>query len=261
MLGSVSDMMRFRPPPYPAALLLGALVLIACGTDAPPADTTQPAPPYPAAQPNTPPTDTPQPAPAYPAAQPNTPTALAELSPAPSTPTVHDADDGPIPSSTPSARPTPASSESAFTPTPVPFSTSALPPAVEYDALSGPEQVETLAASAMETLTVLTADLSPRPSAGEGERIAADYLQREFASQGYDAWIQEFDVRAISPHERLLTIVEPQTLDIFAFPMWMTAEGQVSARIADAGRALSGGAPVVHAGNIYSGTSLNGHSL
>ena len=226
MLGSsASDLRRLRPLRYPAALLLCALVLIACGTDAPPPDATQPAA-------------------AYPAAQPNTPTPRAEPSPAPSAPTVHDADAGPIPSSTASARQTPPPSESAFTPTPVPLSTPVPPPAVEYDALSGPEQVETLAAAAMQTLAALTADLSPRPSAGEGERIAADYLQREFASQGYDAWIQEFDVRAISPHERLLTIVEPQTLDIFAFPMWMTAEGQVSARIADAGRALPGGAPL-----------------
>lgn len=225
MVNGASDPRRLRPLPSSAALLLGALVLIACGTDAPPADATQPAP-------------------AFPTAQPNTPTALAEPSLAPSTPTVHDADADPIPRSTVSAHPTPAPSDSAFTPTPVPSSTQTPPPDVEYDALSGPEQVETLAASAIETLTALTVDFSPRASAGEEERVAADYLQREFASLGYDAWIQTFDVRAISPYERLLTIVEPQPLDIFAFAMWMTAEGQVSARIADAGRALPDGAPI-----------------
>lgn len=223
MLNGASDPRRLRPLPSPAALLLGTLILIACGTDAPPAHDTQPPP-------------------AFQTAQANTPPALTEPSPTPSTPTVHDAD--PVPSSTASAHPTPAPPESAFTPTPVHPSTQTPPPDVEYDALSGPEQVEALAASAMETLTALTADFSPRKSAGEGERAAADYLQREFASLGYDAWIQTFDVRAISQYERLLTIVEPQRLDIFAFPLRMTAEGQVSARIADAGRALPDGAPV-----------------
>ena len=221
MLNGASDTRRLRPPPSPAALLLGVLVLIACGTDAPPAHATQPPP-------------------AFPTAQTNTPPAHAEPSPTPPTQTVHVSD--PIPSSTASAHPTPPPSESAFTPTPVPSSTPL--PDVEYDALSGPEQVEALAAAAMETLTALTVDFSPRESAGEGERAAADYLQREFASLGYDARIQTFDVRAISQYERLLTIVEPQRLDIFAFPMRMTAEGQVSARIADAGRALPNGDPV-----------------
>ena len=223
MPNGASDTRKLRPLPSPAALLLGALILIACGTDAPPAHATQPPP-------------------AFPMAQPNTPPALAAPSPVPSTPTVLDADANPIPSSTASAHPTPPPPESAFTPTPVPPSTP--PPDVEYDALSGPEQVEALAASAMEALTALTADFSPRTSAWEGERAAADYLQREFALLGYDARIQPFDVRAISQYERLLTIVEPQSLDIFAFPMRMTAEGQVSARISDAGRALPDGTPV-----------------
>lgn len=111
---------------------------------------------------------------------------------------------------------------------------------MDYDVLSGPEQVEILGASAMQTLAVLTADMSPRSSAAEEERAAAQYLRREFASHGYDAWLQTFDVRAISPYERLLTIVEPQTIDIFAFPMWMTAEGQVTARIVDVGAARPG---------------------
>lgn len=92
----------------------------------------------------------------------------------------------------------------------------------------------------MQTLAVLTADMSPRSSAAEEERAAAQYLRREFASHGYDAWLQTFPVRAISPYERLLTIVEPQTLDVFAFPMWMTAEGQVAARVVDAGAAGAG---------------------
>ena len=96
----------------------------------------------------------------------------------------------------------------------------------------------------MQTLAVLTADTSPRSSAAEEERAAAQYLRREFALHGYDAWLQTFDVRAISPYEQLLTIMEPQPIDIFAFPMWTTAEGQVAARVVDAGAARPGEIPV-----------------
>ena len=192
-----------HPPSRAFGLFLVVLVLAACETDALLVDATQPAS-------------------TYVAVQGDTPAARA-------------ADDTVLPNTTVDGLPP---SQSAFSPTLVP---SATPPAdVDYDALSGPEQVEILGASAMQTLAALTDDTSPRSSAGEEERIGAQYLRREFALQGYDPWFQTFDVRAISPYERLLTIVEPQTLDIFAFPMWMTAEGQVTARVVDAGAARPG---------------------
>ena len=80
----------------------------------------------------------------------------------------------------------------------------------------------------METLTFLTNELSPRASGTEEEVAAAEYLRDEFAAQGYGASIQPFEVRSISPYGRLLTVDEPEPMDIRAFPMWMTAAGVVT---------------------------------
>ncbi len=90
----------------------------------------------------------------------------------------------------------------------------------------------------METLEFLTNELSPRSSGTEEEVAAAEYLRDEFAALGYEAWLQQFDVRSISPFGRLLSVVEPEMLDIRAFPMWMTAVGKVTAEVAEVGKAL-----------------------
>ena len=111
-------------------------------------------------------------------------------------------------------------------------------PSAERDVLPPDEEVERLGAATMETLTFLTNDLSPRASGTDEEVAAAEYLRDEFAALGYEASIQPFEVRSISPYGRLLTVDEPQEMDIEAFPMWMTAAGVVTAQIADVGRAL-----------------------
>ncbi len=90
----------------------------------------------------------------------------------------------------------------------------------------------------METLTYLTNELSPRASGTEEEVAAAEYLRDEFAAMGYEASIQPFEVRSISPFGRLLTVDEPQEMNIQAFPMWMTAAGVVTGQVVDAGKAL-----------------------
>ena len=90
----------------------------------------------------------------------------------------------------------------------------------------------------METLTFLTNELSPRASGTEEELAAAAYLRDEFAALGYEASIQPFEVRTISPYGRLLTVDEPETMDIQAFPLWMTAAGVVTGQVVDVGRAL-----------------------
>ena len=87
----------------------------------------------------------------------------------------------------------------------------------------------------METLTYLTNELSPRASGTEEEVAAAEHLRDEFAALGYQASIQPFEVRTISPFGRLLTVEEPEEMDIQAFPMWMTAAGVVTGQIADVG--------------------------
>ena len=95
----------------------------------------------------------------------------------------------------------------------------------------------------METLTYLTNELSPRASGTEEEVAAAEYLRDEFAALGYEASIQPFEVRSISPFGRLLTVDEPEEMDIQAFPMWMTAAGVVTAEVVDVGKALADDIP------------------
>ena len=116
--------------------------------------------------------------------------------------------------------------------------TQAVIPTVEGEKVPRSEEVERLGAAAMETLTFLTNELSPRASGTEEEVAAAEYLRDEFAAQGYDASIQPFEVRSISPYGRLLTVDEPEMMDIRAFPMWMTAAGVVTTEVVDVGRAL-----------------------
>lgn len=208
--------------------LLGALVLIitACGVGPGPAVAPEPAPameqqghPPPAPPSVTTPGPTPEPAQAT--KQP-TPPRTTPPSPTPRATSVT------LPTST-RALPT----TSVVVPT-----AQAAAPTVERDAPPRTDEIDRLGRAAMETLIFLTTELSPRESASEEERVAAEYLRDEFAALGYDASIQPFAVRTISNYGRLLTIVSPQTLDIRALPIWMTAAGVVTAHVVDVGRAL-----------------------
>ena len=139
----------------------------------------------------------------------------------------------------PTAPPTPElTSTTVATSPPSATTTQAVIPTVEREAVPRNEEVERLGAVTMETLTFLTNELSPRASGTEEEVAAAEYLRDEFAAQGYDASIQPFEVRSISPYGRLLTVDEPQEMDVRAFPMWMTAAGVVTGQVVDVGRAL-----------------------
>ena len=145
-----------------------------------------------------------------------------------------------LPTVTPEPPPTPtvpASPTSATT-------TQAIIPTAEREVIPRNVEVERLGAAAMETLTFLTNEVSPRASGTVEEEVAAEYLRDEFAALGYEASIQPFEVRSISPFGRLLTVDEPQTMDIQAFPMWMTAAGVVTGQVVDVGRALTEDIPI-----------------
>lgn len=155
------------------------------------------------------------------------PTVIPEPPPATSTAT--------LPTVTPEPPPTPTT----VPPSPTTATTTqAVIPTVEREAISRNPEVERLGVATMETLEFLTNELSPRSSGTEEEVAAAEYLRDEFAALGYEASLQQFDVRSISPFGRLLSIVEPEMLDIRAFPMWMTAVGKVTAEVVEAGKAL-----------------------
>ena len=153
-------------------------------------------------------------------------------------------DSEPVIASDPTAVVATASPTPAPTPTVTPEAASSTPtaeaatPSADQDVLHGNAEVERLGAATMETLTFLTNEFSPRASGTEEELVAAEYLRDEFAALGYEASIQPFEVRTISPYGRLLTVDEPQTMDIRAFPMWMTAAGVVTAELVDVGMAL-----------------------
>ena len=154
-------------------------------------------------------------------------------------------DPAPVIAPDPTAPPIPATTTSTTVATSPPSATTtqAVIPTVEGEKVRRSEEVERLGAATMETLTFLTNELSPRASGTEEEVAAAEYLRDEFTALGYDASIQPFEVRSISPYGRLLTVDEPQTMDVRAFPMWMTAAGVVTGQIVDVGRALSDDIP------------------
>ena len=135
------------------------------------------------------------------------------------------------PTPAPTVTPVPASPTSAT-------STQAIIPTVVREVAPPNAEVDRLGGATMETLTYLTNELSPRASGTEEEVVAAEYLRDEFAALGYEASIQPFEVRTISPYGRLLTVDEPQEMDIQAFPLWMTAAGMVTAQVVDVGKAL-----------------------
>ena len=150
----------------------------------------------------------------------------------------------PDPTATSTARLPTGTPEPPLTPTTVPPSptsattTQAIIPTVVREVAHPNEEVDRLGSATMETLAFLTNDLSPRASGTEEELAAAEYLRDEFAALGYEASIQPFEVRTISPYGRLLTVDEPQEMDIQAFPLWMTAAGVVTGQVVDVGRAL-----------------------
>ena len=140
-----------------------------------------------------------------------------------------------LPTVTPNPLPTPTT----VPPSPTSATTTrAIIPTVVREVAPPNEEAERLGAVAMETLTFLTDELSPRASGTEEELVAAEYLRDEFAALGYEASTQLFEVRTISPYGRLLTVDEPQEMDIQAFPMWMTAAGVVTGQLVDVGKAL-----------------------
>ena len=150
----------------------------------------------------------------------------------------------PVPTATSTATLPTATPVPLPTPTTVPASpisattTQAIIPTVERAAAPPNEEVERLGEAAMETLTYLTNEVSPRASGTVEEVAAAEYLRDEFAALGYEASIQPFEVRTISPFGRLLSVDEPEEMDIQAFPMWMTASGVVTGQVVDVGQSL-----------------------
>ena len=173
-----------------------------------------------------------------------------------------EATQGPAPTETPTAGPTTtprATASAVATPTTAPDATATptVPPS-PVTATAGPTTTlaERLADEAMELLRILTQDVSPRASATQQERDAAEFLAARFEALGYQTELQPFTVDV----ELSEVSVGPAPLEPRSFPMNLSATGTVSGLLVDAGGAfpqdipaegLASSIAVIERGTLY----------
>ena len=138
------------------------------------------------------------------------------------------ADAGPTPVPAPTA--TPAAHPS---PTAVAEATPALP-AQTPDARSG---VGDLTDVSWAFLQRLTRELSPRESATDEERVAAEFLVSELEALGLAPYLQPFIVEVLDRNVPVLAIDGDEGLDLGGVPLRLSAEGRASGALVDAGLA------------------------
>ena len=87
-------------------------------------------------------------------------------------------------------------------------------------------------------LQMLTNELSPRESATEEERVAADFLVSELEALGLEPVLQPFTVEVLDRDVPVLAIDGPEELDLGGIPLRLSAEGRVTASVVDVGLAF-----------------------
>ena len=142
-----------------------------------------------------------------------------------------------VPTATPPP-PTPtAIANSTAPPAPTPSATASATaqptPKVAAPQLS-PDLASRLAVEAEALLTVLTQDVSPRASATDQEKAAADYLVADLASLGFQAKLQPFTVENQSSQ----VVVGPEAKEFRSFPMSLSGLGTASGPLTDVGQAF-----------------------
>src|SRR5699024_12214085 len=65
----------------------------------------------------------------------------------------------------------------------------------------------------MEHLQHLSVDIGPRVTGTEEEREAAEYIQNEFASLGYNVSTQAFDIRGGEKSQNVIAVKEPEDVE------------------------------------------------
>ena len=138
------------------------------------------------------------------------------------------ADAGPTPVPAPTA--TPAASPS---PTAIAEATPALP-APTPDARSG---LADLTDVSWAFLQRLTRELSPRESATDEERVAAEFLVSELEALGLAPYLQPFTVEVLDRNVPVLAIDGDERLDLGGVPLRLSAEVRASGALVDAGLA------------------------
>ncbi len=133
------------------------------------------------------------------------------------------------PPSTPSASPAAAASPVVTTPAPEPPTRVTTP-----DVQVGP-----LADQAMAFLDLFTREYSPRASATEEERRAAEFLAAELEALGYTVQVQPLTVDAREATVR----TGPEDRDVRSLPMTLSGEGEASGSLVYVGKARDGDLP------------------
>ena len=162
-----------------------------------------------------------------------------------------------VESTPPAGEPQGAATATASAPTVAPASTPVPSPTTEPTALASPTAAAQTrpappakpAADARSSLTeltdaswaflqMLTNEFSPRESATDEERVAADFLVSELEALGLEAVLQPFTVEVLDRDVPVLSIDGPEELDLGGIPLRLSAEGRVTGALVDVGLAF-----------------------
>ena len=150
------------------------------------------------------------------------------------------------PAPTPPAPPAPAApSAPTATGSPSPalvISTLPQAPSPAPTSVSEKDLVSRLAEEAMAFLTTFTRDQSPRESATEQERAAAEFLKAQFEALGYEAQFQPFEV-AVQLARLSLTQEGSEESEIRALRITRSAMGEAAGLLVDVGMAFEDDLP------------------
>ena len=136
----------------------------------------------------------------------------------------------PSPTAEPTAEPTALASPTAAAQT-----TPAPPAKPAADARSS---LTELTDASWAFLQMLTSEFSPRESATDEERVAADFLVSELEALGLDPVLQPFTVEVLDRNVPVLSIDGPEELDLGGIPLRLSAEGRVTGALVDVGLAF-----------------------
>ena len=162
-----------------------------------------------------------------------------------------------VESTPPAGEPQGAATATASAPTVAPASTPVPSPTTEPTALASPTAAAQTrpappakpAADARSSLTeltdaswaflqMLTNEFSPRESATDEERVAADFLVSELEALGLEAVLQPFTVEVLDRDVPVLSIDGPEELDLGGISLRLSAEGRVTGALVDVGLAF-----------------------
>ena len=157
-----------------------------------------------------------------------------------------------VESTSPATEPQSTASPSAGAPTAAPASTPVPAPAAEQAAIPQVTPAPTAvriadARSSLAELTddtwsflqLLTSEFSPRESATDEERVAADFLLSEMQSLGLEPVLQPFTVEVLDRDVPVLAIDGPEQIDLGGIPLRLTAEGRATGALVDVGLAFA----------------------